>query len=95
MTLAGLNWNEGLNRKGIDYGNNTTGNLGTMSDPLGSGAVADISYYVARADTSANGSGGSTQDMVPQWELTLTVGYVVPPLSLASDSVIHLAGQLT
>lgn len=94
-TLAGLNWNEGLNRKGVDYGNNTTGNLGTMPDPLGSGAIADISYYVARADTSANGSGGSTQDMVPQWELTLTVGYVAPPLSLANDSVIHLAGQLT
>lgn len=94
-TLAGLNWNEGLNRKGVDYGNNTTGNLGTQSDPLGSGAIADISYYVARADTSANTSGGSTQDMVPQWELTLTVGYVCPPLSLASDSVIHMAGQLT
>lgn len=93
-TLAGLNWNEGLNRKGVDYGNNTTGNLGTVGDPLGSGAVADVSYYVARADTSANGSGGSTQDMVPQWELTLTVGYVAPPLSLASDSVIHLTGQL-
>ncbi len=94
-TLAGLNWNEGLNRKGVDYGNNTTGNLGTMPDPLGSGAIADISYYVARADTSANGSGGSTQDMVPQFELTLTVGYVAPPLSLANDSVIHLTGQLT
>lgn len=94
-TLAGLNWNEGLNRKGVDYGNNTTGNLGTAPDPLGSGAIADISYYVARADTSSNGSGGSTQDMVPQWEVTLTVGYVAPPLSLASDSVIHLAGQLT
>lgn len=93
-TLAGLNWNEGLNRKGVDYGNNTTGNLGTAPDPMGSGAIADISYYVARADTSANGSGGSTQDMVPQWEVTLTVGYVAPPLSLANDSVIHLAGQL-
>lgn len=94
-TLAGLNWNEGLNRKGVDYGNNTTGNLGTMPDPLGSGAVADISYYVARADTSSNTSGGSTQDMVPQWELTLTVGYVAPPLSLSGDSVIHLTGQVS
>lgn len=94
-TLAGLNWNEQLNRKGVNYGNNTTGDLGTATDPMGSGAVADVSYYVGRADTSANGSGGSTQDMVPQWELTLTIGYVAPPLSLASDSVIHLTAQLT
>lgn len=93
-TLAGLNWNEGLNKKGLDYGNNTVGSLGTMSDPLGSGAIADISYYTARADTSSNTSGGSPQDILPQYEIALTIGYVVPPLSLASDSVIHLTGQM-
>jgi hypothetical protein len=92
-TLAGLTWNEGLNRAGVNAGENSVGNLGTVADPLGSGAIADISIYTARADTSANGTGGSTQDIVDQWELALTIGYVTPPLSVANDSVIHLFGQ--
>lgn len=94
-TLAGLVWNEGLNRAGVNAGQNSVGNLGTVADPLGSGAIADISMYTARADTSANATGGSTQDIVDQWELALTIGYVTPPLSTASDSVIHLVGQST
>lgn len=94
-TLAGLVWNEGLNRAGVNAGQNSVGNLGTVADPLGSGAIADISMYTARADTSANTTGGSTQDIVDQWELALTIGYVTPPLSTASDSVIHLFGQTT
>jgi hypothetical protein len=93
-TLAGLCWNEGLNRAGVNAGQNSVGNLGTAADPLGSGAIADISMYTARADTSANTTGGSTQDIVDQWELALTIGYVTPPLSAASDSVIHLIGQV-
>jgi len=95
-TLAGLNWNEKLNREGFNAGQNSVGNLGTMPDPLGSGAVADISTYTARADTYGSGgntTGGSTQDIVDQFEVTLTIGYVAPPLSTASDSVIHLIGQ--
>ena len=94
-TLAGLVWNEQLNKTGVNGGYNTVGNLGTAADPLGSGAIADVSFYTARADTSANTTGGSTQDIVDQWELALTIGYVTPPLSVASDSVIHLFGQTT
>lgn len=92
-TLAGLVWNEGLNKAGVNAGQNSVGSLGTVADPLGSGAIADISMYTARADTSANSTGGSTQDIVDQWELALTIGYVTPPLSTVSDSVIHLFGQ--
>lgn len=92
-TLAGLNWNEALNKRGVNAGENSVGFLGTTSDPLGSGAVADISMYTARADTSANTTGGSTQDIVDQWELALTIGYVAPPLSTSGDSVIHLVAQ--
>lgn len=92
--LSGLVWNEGLNKKGVneDKGG-PIGTLGTINDPLGSGAIADISMYTQRADTSANTTGGSTQDIVDQWELTLTVGYALPPLSTANDSVVHLIGQ--
>lgn len=94
-TLAGLVWNEGLNKAGVNAGQNSVGNLGTAADPMGSGAIADVSMYTARADTSANTTGGSTQDIVDQYEIALTIGYVTPPLSVASDSVIHLFGQNT
>jgi hypothetical protein len=94
-SLAGLVWNEGLNRAGVNAGENSVGFLGTAADPLGSGAVADLSLYTARADTTANTTGGSSQDIVDQWELALTIGYVAPPLSTASDSVITLMGQVS
>lgn len=93
-TFAGLNWNEKANRDGWgSTGNDALGMLGTISDPLGSGAVADVSMYSQRADTSANTTGGSTQDMVLQVELTLTMGYVTPPLSLAGDSAVFEIAQ--
>ncbi|MDP4264922.1 MAG: hypothetical protein Q8941_20505 [Bacteroidota bacterium] len=110
--FAGLVWNEGLNRQGVNAGENSVGSLGTIRDPFAgpvtdammmlpeaqrnSGvAIADISMYTARADTSANTTGGSTQDIVDQWELSLTIGYVAPPLSTAGDSVIHEIAQMT
>lgn len=87
--FAGLNWNEALNRRGVDGGDtDSIGILGTVEDPLGSGAVADLSMYTQRADTSANASGGSTQDIVDQWELTLTMAYALPPLLTTGDSVV-------
>ncbi len=92
-SLAGLQWNDPLNRKGVNSGENEVGVLTTASDPFGSGAVADISMYTQRADTSANTTGGSTQDIVDEWELALTVAYALPPLSTAGDSVVHLVGQ--
>lgn len=86
--LAALNWNEQLNRTGLPISDpgGMIGTLGTVADPFGSGAIADVSVYVQRADTSANTTGGSTQDFVIQTELTLTNGYVLPPLSTAGDS---------
>lgn len=88
--FAGLNWNEALNRRGVDGGDtDSIGILGTAEDPLGSGGVADLSMYTQRADTSANASGGSTQDIVDQWELTFTMAYALPPLATNGESVIH------
>jgi hypothetical protein len=94
--FAGLNWNEMLNRTGLpnpDMGG-TIGMVGTQVSPRGSGLVADISMYTQRADTSANTTGGSTQDFVLQTELTGTIGFVTAPLSLASDSPIMEISQL-
>lgn len=92
--FAGLCWNEGLNVKG-DFGGegSTIGILTTVPDPMGSGAIADLSMYTQRSDTSGNTTGGSTEDFVDQWEVTLTVGYVVPPLSLSLDSPVIEFGQ--
>lgn len=87
--FAGMCWNEALNRRGVDEdAGGAIGILGTIQDPMGSGAVADLSMYTQRADTSANTSGGSPQDIVDQWELTLTMAYALPPLSVSGDSVL-------
>jgi len=91
--FAGMYWNDALNKSGVNAGENEVGTLGTVADPFGSGAVADISMYTKRADTSANTTGGSTQDIVDEWELSLTVAYALPPLSTAGESVVHMVGQ--
>jgi hypothetical protein len=91
--FAGMYWNDALNQSGVNSGENNVGSLGTIDDPFGSGARADISMYTGRADTSANATGGSTQDIVDEWEIALTIAYALPPLSTASDSVLHLVGQ--
>ncbi|WP_430900477.1 MULTISPECIES: hypothetical protein [unclassified Paraflavitalea] len=92
--FAGYSWNDPLNRAGrIDSGETEVGMLGTVADPFGFGAVADISTYTKRADTSADTTSGSTQDIVDQYELTLTVAYALPPLSVAGDSVLSLVGS--
>lgn len=94
--FAGLNWNDPYNKAPMtqDEGG-PVGTLGTAPDPFGSGAIGDISMYTQRADTSANTYGGDTQDIVDQWEISLCVGYAVPPLSTASDSVIMEIAQVS
>jgi hypothetical protein len=91
--FSALQWNDPLNRAGVNSGENEVGLLGTISDPFGSGAVADLSMYTKRADTSANTTGGSTQDIVDEWEIALTIGYALPPLSTAGESVVHEVAQ--
>lgn len=91
--FAAMPWNDNLNKQGVNAGENEVGNLGVAADPFGSGAIADVSMYTERADTSANITGGSTQDIVDQWEITLTIAYALPPLSTAGESVVALVGQ--
>ena len=93
--FAGLCWNEGLNVKGVfqDEGG-PVGILTTANDPFGSSAVADLSVYTQRADTSSDTTGGSPEDIVDQFELTLTMGYIVPPLSLSLDSTVLEVSEL-
>jgi hypothetical protein len=90
-TFAGLVWNDPENRKGTDDGNNNVGMLGTLLDPFGSTVVFDVSKWTDRADESA--AGGNVQDIKDEWEISATVGWALPPLSLASDSAVHLIAQ--
>jgi hypothetical protein len=91
--LAALQWNDELNKKGVNSGENEVGMLGIAADPFGSGATADISMYTKRADTSANIYGGSPQDINDEWEISLTMAYALPPLATSGESVVHLVGQ--
>lgn len=93
--FAGLCWNEGINVKGDFTGEGSSiGILTTAADPFGGSAIADLSMYSQRADTSADTFGGSPEDILDQWELTLTMGYVVPPLALSGDSTVMEISQL-
>lgn len=89
-TFYGLNWNEQANKTGLppEMSGASIGYLTTLSDPFGSGAVADVSTYTQRADTSSYTAGGNPEDFLLQVELTLTIGYIAPPLSTSGDSVI-------
>lgn len=89
-TLKALNWNDPLNRKGINEGDNNVGMFTTLLDPFGSGAIFDVSKYTARGDESSNQ--GGVQDVLDQWEVSLWIGWGIPPLSTANDSAIHLVG---
>jgi hypothetical protein len=92
--FAGMYWNDALNKSdAVNSPETEVGVAGTVKDPFGSPAIADISMYTKRADTSANTTGGSTQDWVDEWELSLTVAYALPPLSTAGESVVHMVGQ--
>lgn len=91
-SLAGVCWNDKLNLQGVDEGQTATGIFTTMNDPFGYGTKADLSIYTNRADTSADTTGGSTQDLVTQFELTLTMAYATSPLTTSGDGVPHLVG---
>ena len=92
--FAGMVWNDAYNKAPMtqDPGG-SIGTFGMDADPFGSGAVADVSLYTQRADTSANTYGGDVQDIVDQWEFAVTIAYVAPPLSTENDSVIMEIGQ--
>lgn len=90
--FAAFNWNDQLNKEGHGRADDYVGMFTTMPDPYGLNFRYDVSVWSDRADTSA--SGGHVQDVVDQYEITATFGWALPPLSLASDSVVHHIYQL-
>lgn len=91
-SFAGLNWNDPVNLKGKGDYDTYNGGYGVVQDPLGSGMLFDFHAYTSRSDGSA--SGGGVQDETLEAEMTLTIGWVLPPLSTASESVVYEGAQL-
>jgi len=89
--FAGLAWNDPQNLKGDGNFDEFNGGFGVVQDPLGSGLLFDFHAYTERADASA--SGGGVQDRTLQAEMTLTMGFVLPPLSTANESVVYEIAQ--
>lgn len=90
-SFAGLPWNDPVNKAGKGNYDSTLGGYGVVKDPLGSGLDFDFHAYTTRADGSA--SGGGVQDEVLEAELTLTIGWVLPSLSTANESVVWEVAQ--
>lgn len=92
-SFAGLPWNDPRNLEGDGNYDEVAGGAGTVIDPLGSGMLFDFHAYTDKADGSAQG--GGVQDRVLQAELSLTIGWVLPPLSTANESVVYEIAQLS
>lgn len=89
--FAGMPWNDPLNLKGKGDFDSYLGGYGVIQDPLGSGLLLDFHAYTDRLDGSA--VGGSVQDEVLEGEVTLTIGWALPPISTASESVVYEIAQ--
>lgn len=90
-SFAGLPWNDPVNRKGKGDYDSVLGGYGVIADPLGSGVNFDFHAYTTRADGSSQG--GGLQDEVLEAEMCLTIGWVLPPLSTASETVVYEVAQ--
>lgn len=92
-SFAGLPWNDPVNRAGKGDYDSVLGGYGTVADPLGSGLLFDFHGYTTRADGSSQG--GGVQDEVLEAEMSLAIGWALPPLSTASESVVWEIAQLS
>jgi hypothetical protein len=91
-SFAGLPWNDPINLKGKGDYDSVLGGYGVISDPLGTGLSFDFHAYTERADGSS--SGGGVQDEILRAEVTLNIGWALPPLSNANESVVFELAQL-
>lgn len=92
-SFAGLPWNDPTNLKGKGDYDSYNGGYGIVIDPLGSGLKFDFHAYTTRSDGSS--LGGGVQDETLEAEMSLVIGWVLPPLSESSASVVFEAAQLT
>lgn len=92
-SFAGLPWNDPTNLAGKGDYDSYNGGFGVVQDPLGSGLLFDFHAYTERNDGSS--FGGGVQDEILQAEMTLTIGWVLPPITTANDSVVFEIAQMS
>jgi hypothetical protein len=90
--FAALPWNDPANVKGKGDYDSVLGGFGTILDPLGSGLSLDFHAYTERNDGSA--LGGGVQDEKLEGELSLTIAWVLAPLSTANETPVWEAAQM-
>ena len=86
--FAGICWNDQMNLRNTDKGL-AVGMFTTVSDPFGYGCKADLFIRSAAYDSSGDTVSGSTQDLLDTYEMSLTIAYVLNPLTANGDSVAH------
>lgn len=92
-SFGGMVWNDPANRIGTGDYDSYLGGFGVVEDPLGSGQFFDFHAYKDRTDGSS--AGGGVQDVVMEAEMTLTIGWALPPLSTANESVVWEFAQMS
>jgi len=93
-TVGAMDWIPKQNREGRGDYNSTLGGYGSMMDPYGMGLTFAVHGYAERADTSAR-NGGSQQDDLMQFEVSLDMSFNKAPLTGSnSESTIFEVAQI-
>jgi hypothetical protein len=82
-TIAALPWIPIQNRQGVDYGN--ISRYGQIQNPVDGLSYALHTYNEAEDGT---GTGGYTQDVKVETEISIDIAYENAPLSVASETTI-------
>lgn len=90
-TFGILPWIPKQNRKGDGDYNTYVGGFGSFADMLGLGWTFALHAYQQRADTTA--LNGSAQDVTLEFEISIDLAPVLPPLSTATESVVFEVAQ--
>lgn len=90
-TIGVVDWIPVQNRQGVGDFDSVLGGYGSIVDPI-SGLTYAVHSYANRADTSA--SGGDTQDVAQEWEISVDLSFNNSPLTAAGESTIFEVGVI-
>ncbi len=88
-TIGVVDWIPAQNRSGYGDLESYVGGFSSIVDPI-SGMTFALHGYQNRANTAA--SGGDTQDVVMEWEISVDLSFNNTPLSVATESTIFETG---
>ncbi len=90
-TIGMVDWIPLQNRRGEGSYDTYTGGYGSIVDPI-SGLTMAVHAYSDRADTSS--SGGDTQDVNTEWEISVDVSWNKAPLTTSGETTIFEIGMI-